>query len=148
MDSSTYSTSSPQTPKPPYAQDDDRASTKEAYQFSDTKGPLVDPGFIPVKSPQNHDGEQKIVAPSERNDAPEVVTYAPYYSDAASPYPSQGYPPSHSGQYGPPSDVGGATQPRKSRRTKKLVIIIGVVLLIVIGAVLGGVLGTQLNKSR
>ncbi|KAF4552287.1 Hypothetical protein D9617_10g072680 [Elsinoe fawcettii] len=141
--------SSPRTPKPPYAQDDDRASTKEAYYPSDNKtGPLIDPGLVPVHSPTDfagHSQEQKIVSHGGPADAPEAVSYAPYYSPS-SPYPSQGYPPSYGGPHGG-HDQAEPAQPKKSIWTKKRLMLIAIILLIIIAAVLGGVLGTQLNKS-
>ncbi|PNS15750.1 hypothetical protein CAC42_4202 [Sphaceloma murrayae] len=116
---------------------------------SDTKGPLIDPGLIPIYQPQirseSSPQEQKIVAGDrDPSHAPEAITYAPYYSTPTSPYPSYSSPVPQPGGYDG-HDTGGA--PHRHRSRKRKMIILASLLLIAIAAILGGVLGTQLNKS-
>ncbi|PNS19732.1 hypothetical protein CAC42_7699 [Sphaceloma murrayae] len=147
-------------PSPPaerrYEWDDD--STKEALPG---QGPIeqrqYDTGMIPYR-PNEEDPDQDgqkipISASSKDASAPEVVSYAPYYSPSAGTWPD-GDPRSSymraSSRGSRPVGEQEMTGVWAQRRSKKRKLFIGCIVaaIVVIGGVLGGVLGTQLHKQQ
>ncbi|PSK37398.1 hypothetical protein B9Z65_2140 [Elsinoe australis] len=127
-------------------------SGKEALPGQDPTGRAVmDSDKIPH---QPNDEGAKMAVGAENRDAlaPEVVTYAPYYSDQPAYDPQSPSAPSM-GTSRWSRTAGGekmvAESDAQKRSKKKRLVISGIfVLVVVLGAVLGGVLGTQLNKNN
>lgn len=125
---------------------------KEALSGQDPTGRAVmDSDKIPH---QPNDEGAKMAVGAENRDAlaPEVVTYAPYYSDQPAYDPRSPSAPSM-GTSRWNRTAGGEKMVAESdaqKRSKKKRLVIGgiLVLVVVLGAVLGGVLGTQLNKNK